>query len=376
MSITTVPEKVRLRLWGKAGGRCEYDGCNEPLWLDSATQVEFNVAYIAHIVADKPNGPRGDKDLSGALAGDLSNLMLLCDKHHRLIDKEQVREHPVERLTAMKRKHEVRIELLGSLAEEKQSHVVLYGANIGSHASPVSLNRAAFAMLPERYPAESQALEIGLLNSAITDRTSEYWRVEYLNIEAKVVQQLRPRLALGGIRHLSVFALAPQPLLIALGHLLSDIPATDVYQLHREPPDWRWQDGADADVQEFRVDEPSRIEGSAALVFSLSGSIEDERVRRILPDATLWKVSIGHPHNDFLKARRQANAFRVLMRKCLDRIKLAHGQDGEIHVFPAMPVALAVELGRIRMPKADLPLRIYDEDRSQGGFRYALTIDG
>jgi hypothetical protein len=39
-----------------------------------------------------------------------------------------------------------------------------------------------------------------------------------------------------------------------------------------------------------------------------------------------------------------------------------------------MPAALAVEFGRIRMPKADLPLLIYDENRETGGFKPALTI--
>ncbi len=52
--MTNVPHKLQLRLWGKAAGRCQYAGCNKPLWLDSLTKVEFNIAYAAHIIADKP----------------------------------------------------------------------------------------------------------------------------------------------------------------------------------------------------------------------------------------------------------------------------------------------------------------------------------
>ena len=58
----------------------------------------------------------------------------------------------------------------------------------------------------------------------------------------------------------------------------------------------------------------------------------------------------------------------------MDKVKIRHGQSAIVHVFPAMPVALAVELGRIRMPKADLPFAIYDEDRGNGGFRHVLSI--
>jgi hypothetical protein len=75
MSVSYIPETVKIRLWGKAGGRCQYDGCNEALWTDSLTQAEFNSAYIAHIIADKPTGPRGDPTLSEQLKADISNLI-------------------------------------------------------------------------------------------------------------------------------------------------------------------------------------------------------------------------------------------------------------------------------------------------------------
>ena len=59
----------------------------------------------------------------------------------------------------------------------------------------------------------------------------------------------------------------------------------------------------------------------------------------------------------------------------MDRIKTRHGEQAVIRVFPAMPVALAVEFGRILMPKADLSLQIYDENKKLGGFVRALEIN-
>ena len=132
-----IPDKTQTRLWLQAGGRCQYEGCNEPLWRDDLTMADMNGAYVAHIVAATPNGPRGDATLSPKLAIEISNLMLMCDKHHRLIDREQVAEHPVDRLTAMKKAHEARIELLTSLQEDKKSHVLFYGANIGEQNAPL-----------------------------------------------------------------------------------------------------------------------------------------------------------------------------------------------------------------------------------------------
>jgi hypothetical protein len=58
----------------------------------------------------------------------------------------------------------------------------------------------------------------------------------------------------------------------------------------------------------------------------------------------------------------------------LDQIKAAHGQNTPLHIFPAMPVSLSVELGRIRMPKADMPWILYDQIANRGGFVPTLSI--
>jgi hypothetical protein len=372
MSISYISETIKIRLWGKAGGRCQYEGCNQPLWIDMLTQAEFNIAYIAHIIADKPAGPRGDSVLSEKLKSDITNLMLLCDAHHRLVDIADVPGHPVDRLRGMKERHEVRIELLGSLGPEKQSHVVLYGANIGAHDALLSMNKAAQAMLPDWYPAEARAIEIGWTNCALEDRDAAYWDGQALQLKAMFERTLKPRLGKGEIQHLSVFGLTPQPLLMRLGHLLGDITAAEVYQLHREPPDWRWQ--ADPPGFDFTVAEPSSTGGPPALVFSLSATVVDDRIHAALPGASIWKLSCPQPHNDFLAGRGQAKLFRQRVRSLLDHIKALHGESATLHVFPAMPVALAVEFGRVIMPKADLKMQIYDQNQALGGFLPALTI--
>ena len=374
MSITYIPESVKLRLWGRAAGRCEYEGCNDRLWLDSLTKSEFNTAYIAHIVADSPEGPRGDPDLSDQLKAEISNLMLLCDKHHRLVDKAEVKLHPVERLTAMKKAHEHRLEIVTDIAADKQSHILLYGANIGTQNARVSYGGAARAMIPSRYPAELTPLSLGLKNSSFEDTNSEFWRIESQQLRTMFEQSVRSRLRAGEISHLSIFAFAPQPLLILLGSLLSDVPAADVYQLHREPPGWQWEDQpTDFD---YLIHEPENADGSPALVFALSATVTDARIHSVLGGGTaIWRVTIPTPHNDFLKSREQSQTFRQILRQVMDRIKAHHGEDAIISVFPAMPVALAVEFGRILMPKADLPLCVYDENKKLGGFVRALEIN-
>ncbi|SPD72606.1 conserved hypothetical protein [uncultured Desulfobacterium sp.] len=375
MSISYIPESVKLRLWGKSGGRCQYEGCSKPLWMDDLTKAEFNTAYIAHIIADKPMGPRGHSDLSKKLKSDISNLMLMCDEHHRLIDKIDVEGHPAKRLQAMKARHEARIELLTSLQENKRSHVLIYGANIGEQNPSLSWQKAAQAMIPLRYPAEPRAIELGLRNSSFEDHSAEYWAIERQNLRCNLNSSLRPRIVSGEVEHLSIFALAPQPLLIELGWLLSDIPAAEVYQLHREPPDWKWQESPGS--FEFLIKEPSEIYPTVALNLSLSANIDNERILAVFSgkNVSIWRMSIEAPNNDFLKSREQLKLVRQQFRRLFDRIKTCHGQDALLHVFPAVPVSVAVELGRVWMPKADLPLCIYDQNRKVGGFEKTFSFE-
>jgi predicted restriction endonuclease len=96
----------------------------------------MNRAYLAHIVADEPRGPRGDPKRSRRLAKELANIMLLCDAHHRLVDKERVAEHPESVLLAMKAEHEERIETLTAIQVNRRTQILVFQANI-VRVSPV-----------------------------------------------------------------------------------------------------------------------------------------------------------------------------------------------------------------------------------------------
>ncbi|WP_241776685.1 hypothetical protein [Bacillus pseudomycoides] len=170
---------VRYRLWGKAAGRCQYRGCNTPLWIDGLTKAEFNSAYLAHIIADKPDGPRGDVQLSPLLNKDISNIMLLCDVHHRLIDKKDVEGHPVKLLKEMKKEHEDRIELITEMDMDRKTHVVLFGTNIGDHGSPLNKNSVYAALkIEKRYPAHAEPIALNLNNSLFKDDDEFFGRLK------------------------------------------------------------------------------------------------------------------------------------------------------------------------------------------------------
>lgn len=371
MSRSTIPGKIKDELLIKSAGRCQYEGCNDFLFIDPITLEKVNRSYKAHIIADSAKGPRGDYSLSDELAIDVDNLMLLCDTHHRLIDREQVNEHPVERLKEMKFKHEMRIATLTSIQNDKQTKVLTYKARVGEHYPQIRWEDAVQAIAPSRYP-DRNLIDVSLKNTPLIDHEKDYWTLESESLERHFDARVRPIFAEGEIPHLSVFAFAPQPLLIKLGTLLSDIPAADVYQLHREPPTWCWQETlSEFDIQ---VESPEKSDGSVALVFSLSADVNLDRITSVLDDdAQIWKIKIPAPNNSCLKTAKDLEKFRECVRETLNRIKNSHNSD-VLHVFPVMPLAAAVELGRVFQPKAHLPLKIYDQCNEKNGFIPVLEI--
>ncbi len=125
----------------------------------------------------------------------------------------------------------------------------------------------------------------------------------------------------------------------------------------------------------FRLREPTRSDGPIALVFALSATITDNRITDILgADAAIWAIEAEQPHNDIMKRPTDLAEFRRLARSIFNTIKARHGEQAVINIFPAMPVSAAVEVGRVWMPKADLPLVVFDQNRRLQGFVRALEI--
>lgn len=109
MAIPIAQQRMVLQ---RSGNICAFPDCG--LLLTAVGPPDNPVVVlgeIAHIVAESPNGPRGNSPMSIQERNSYSNLILLCNQHHQLIDSEAaLATYTVERLTAMKEKHESWVE--------------------------------------------------------------------------------------------------------------------------------------------------------------------------------------------------------------------------------------------------------------------------
>ena len=120
---------------------------------------------------------------------------------------------------------------------------------------------------------------------------------------------------------------------------------------------------------------PDDLSAPPAVLFSLSAKVTHDRIHNALGmRAAVWEVTSTDCHNDCLRSEAQLAEFRQKVRKLFVELREAHPAAKQIHVFPVMPVACAIELGRVRMPKADLPWVVYDHHNKQDAFVKRLTI--
>jgi HNH endonuclease len=84
-----IPAREQRILLQRSGNRCAFPHCRRVLTAeDSPPDRAVILGEIAHIVAESPDGPRGDLPLSPAERNKYENLILLCNVHHQQIDDQ------------------------------------------------------------------------------------------------------------------------------------------------------------------------------------------------------------------------------------------------------------------------------------------------
>src|SRR4030042_90903 len=238
-----IKREIERELWARAAGRCQFDGCNRPVFKSPVTQEQVNISEKAHIYSFSEIGPRGwgpfvtnKKQLN-----EVANLMLVCHDCHKTIDQDEEGErYSAELLVKWKEEHEKRIAIVTGVNPTKKSHVILYGANIGDQTSKLQPEAAKDALFPDWYPAEERPV---YLSMRWEEKASDpgYWKTEAENLRAAFNRQIRPLVDTTECPHLSLFALAPIPLITLFGSLLTDKVPAQTYKLHREPyQTWKW----------------------------------------------------------------------------------------------------------------------------------------
>lgn len=266
-----IPKSVQTHLWLRAGGRCEFRGCNRILYEDQVTQDPINEANIAHIISWTESGPRGDKILSPLLATDITNLMLTCPEHNHLIDSgENIEKYSVSFLQEMKREHEDSIRELTGLRTQLPKRVIELKSMIHGQRPSITPKEEADALFPFFPQSERIVIDVCDIDDLETAKSF---------IDSKVKRYVVNN---EGSELYAAFIMALIPLGCHLGYSIGNKVQVQTYQHFRDSENWKWRDGGGSfTVAYANITEPSE---NVNLLINISGTIDRTLITTDYPE--------------------------------------------------------------------------------------------
>lgn len=358
-----VSSQTKYTLWGKAAGHCEL--CAKPL-DEGLYRMRGNYSNIAHIKAQSAGGPRYDSSQTDEERHGIGNLMLLCPGCHETIDND-ADKFPVEWLLSEKFKREEAIARFASNAVIPQVDVISCFLPINAHCKEIEDPLWKNALFDAGLSFKNNrpfSIDSGVWTEGSSlSEAAEAIASRFAKWEETVGSEQDP---------VAVFAMAPQPLLIKLGALIGDKHVAHIFQWHRADKSWSWPERGMTSTISSDVPSGSPDVKDANLIVSISGEINSASIpeqQRNLPTATLWAES---PSVEIASCPESLDLFARELIAITSKIHAAFPALERLHLFPAMPVSMAVKLGTVVNFNLIKSLIVYEKDAAL--FHKALVI--
>jgi len=367
-----VPERVKLLVWIRAAGHCEQ--CGADLTVDLRSGRGVKLGDVAHIAPASPDGPRAFEDYTPEeaerLSSDPDNLLLLCPGDHRRTDRSPD-AYPISDLRQHHLSHVAQIRHAAQRGETQRAQGLII---LGRHWATENVIRPRDlqeAMLAEGLWAEADPVVHVLPEPGRKGRDELYWQ----SVERSIDEQLEDRLAkrtsrAGDPLNLCVAGVADIPSLIRVGRQLGDRSNRFLYSRDRQYI-LQWPNPL-APPPEFLYASPRDGEGPIALVMSLSAEVPQRDVLSALPGSRIASFTTPQPRYDLLQSRSAIHAFRKELQIRLSQLEAE--TDQPIHVFAAIPAALAIEFGALLSTQHAHRYVIYDREGEANAFARAMEL--
>lgn len=388
-----VKPKTAQKVFMASAWRCQFEGCGEDLSSHFATDEHANFSYLAHIVASSVDGPRGDAVQSPLLADDAENIMLLCDKCHRLIDRVAPAFYTTKKLRTMRAKSVAYVKrLLDGLQYPPAEPIMLIG-NVTGQPHHYSKRNVEDAMLNAGLRPSRDTPQYFCYNGYTlhNPHSAAYWGslFESLATDIPRLKALLNGSARGHARpHLAVFPVHSTSVLMLGGRLIGDTAGVSVFQFHRDKVagnqggQWAWpSDAAEPSSDKYRLDVLKNFSGEsdACLLVSLTFDIAYDRLTTQCFDSGVLKLPtlkliadrfgtdvIGHPKDLELFGAKLDEAIRILQ----DQYKVER-----IHLFVGAPAAACFRVGQKMQARNQATYICHETDRGFGSsFKQTIEI--
>jgi 5-methylcytosine-specific restriction endonuclease McrA len=376
-----IKDSVRNALWARTAGRCTI--CNRRLLGDSRTYLHsVLLAELAHNIGatDSPGSPRrkDNDDVDDTEAEE--NLLLLCHDCHKIIDHpDHIDFFPPDKLREIKEAFERRIDMVTEHGGLTRTAALRVGSQIRGSLALASQREIAETLLAGNYLGLVETQRSGDFTCRIHGSADGrgYWESAQQSID-DTLTLVRQAIDSGDVEHISVFAIAPVPLLVYLGWCLDDKTPTRLFQKHRDQfVGWAWVD--QSEPIEFEVLSPeSGLDNSAedvVFVCAITSEVNTNALPDEIAEAPLIEVRpLGVSPDPTLMAHEQSLAnFAVRWRAALATAESQYPNAKRWHLVASVPITVAIEAGRALMRDVQPPVTVYE--RKAASYQGVLVVN-
>jgi len=377
-----IKDSVRNALWARTAGRCTI--CNRRLLGDSRTYLHsVLLAELAHNIGatDSSGSPRR-KDNDGVDDTEAEeNLLLVCHDCHKIIDHpDHIDFFPPEKLREIKEAFERRIEMVTENGGLTRTAALRVGSLIRGSLALASQREIAETLLAGNYLGLVETQRSGDFTCRIHGSAGGrgFWDAAQQSID-DTLALVRQAIDSGDVEHISVFAIAPVPLLVYLGWCLDDKTPTRLFQKHRNQfVGWAWVD--QGEPIEFEISGAERSpdnRNTEDVVFVCA--ITSEVNTNTLPDKIAEAPRIEIRPLDVLSdptlmSHEQSLAnFAVRWRAALAAAESRYPNSKRWHLVASAPITVAIESGRALTRDVHPPMIVYE--RGAESYEGVLTVN-
>ncbi|OSC20873.1 hypothetical protein B8W69_28740 [Mycobacterium vulneris] len=366
-----IKDSVRNGLWARTAGRCTI--CNRRLLGDSRTYMHsVLLAELAHNIgaAAGANSPRrAHHDVRIDTEAE-ENLLLLCHDCHRLIDDpEHIDFFPPEKLREIKESCERRIEMVTEHGGLTRTAALRVGCQIRGSLALASQREVAETLLAVNYLGLVETQRSGDFTCRIGGRVGGrgYWDAAQQSID-DALHLVRQAVDSGDVEHISVFAIAPIPLLVYLGWQLDDKTPTRIFQKQRDQfLGWSWAD--QNEPIDFAVVTPPSADATVdeiVLVCAVTSEVNPELLPTAISGCPRIEVRPAQvdPSPTSVSHEQSLARFATRWREALAAAESLFPSARRWHLVASAPVSFAVEAGRALMRDAHPEIEVYERENA------------
>ena len=361
-----IKESVRNALWARTAGRCTI--CNRRLLGDSRTYLHsVLLAELAHNIGatDGPESPRRKANDGVEDTEAEENLLLLCHDCHKIIDDaDHIDFFPPEKLRDIKETFERRIEMVTESGGLTRTAALRVGSQIRGSLALASQREVAETLLAVNYLGLIETQRSGDFTCRIHGSAGGrgFWDAAQQSID-DTLALVRQAIDSGDVEHISVFAIAPIPLLVYLGWRLDDKTPTRLFQKHRDQfVGWSWADQDETVAFDMSAAESNTDAEDVVFICAVTSEVNTKFLPPEIADAPSIEIHPleALPDPTLMSHEQSLVNFAAQWRAALATAESRYPNAKRWHLVASAPVTVAIEAGRALMRDAHPPVTVYE----------------